>query len=77
MKVKDNLRPDAEGSHPNCTRHRITIQCHLIERPPRPLCPVTRIMILREPTPFCKNREKNERGKSSQQLQPDLFHRDT
>jgi hypothetical protein len=31
---------------------------HPIERPPRPLCPLTRIMILRDTTPFRKNRER-------------------
>ena len=58
MKVKDNLRPDAEGSRPNHPPSNQPSNCHPIERPPRPLRPVTRIMILREPTPFCKNRER-------------------
>jgi hypothetical protein len=51
MKVKDSLRPNAGGSHPNCIRHPI-------ERPPRSLCLLTRNMILRERTPFRKNRER-------------------
>ena len=50
---KRHWRPDAEGKsselNPPSNRHRI-------ERPPRPLCPVTRLMILREPMPFRKNR---------------------
>ncbi len=52
MKVKDSLPAKMpRESHPNRTRH-------LVERPPRSLCLVTRNMILRERTPFRKNRER-------------------
>jgi hypothetical protein len=74
MKAKDNLRPDAEGKsselHPPSSRHQI-------ERPPKSLCPVTRTMILRDTTPFCKNRARERPRVISQQLSSDLFHRDT